>query len=348
MMKSSFLATRRLMLACASGLALGAFVAPAAQAQNDEAAFFKGKTARILVGFGAGGGYDAYARMIAPVIGQRLGATVIVENMPGAGSMTAMNNVYAAEPDGLRMMLANGTAAGLAQITDSPAVRFKLDNYTHLGTVSASPWLWLAHKDSKEKTPAEFIKSGRSINWAAGGPIDGLSDGAQITCAVLHIKCKVVLGYKGSNDAALAVSRKEMDSVFVSDTSANNYVRSSDLYPVANMSRTRSRFFPNIPTVYESVKLAPADEWLMDFHGSVQALGRILIAPPKMAPARAAFLRAAVKDALADPKLKADGEKSQRYIDYIDADQTMKAVRQAITDVTPEQKKRVQGILSFK
>ncbi|MFN3889747.1 MAG: Bug family tripartite tricarboxylate transporter substrate binding protein [Beijerinckiaceae bacterium] len=343
MIKSSFMATRRAALACAAALALGAYAAPA---QSDEAAFFKGKTVRIIVGFSPGGGYDAYARMMAPYLGQRLGATVIVENMPGAGSMTAMNALYAAEPDGLRMMLANGTAAGLSQIMDSPAARFNLANYGHLGTVSASPWVWLVHKDTKEKTPADFIKSGRTINWSATGPIDGLSDGAQITCAITKINCKVVMGYKGSNDAGLAVTRKEMDAVFVSDTSANNYVRSNDLHAVANMSRKRSRFFPDVPTIYESVKLTPDDEWLMDFHGSVQDLGRIMIVPPKMAPARLEFLRNAMKDTLSDPQLKAEGEKSQRYVDYIDADRTMQAVRRSVTDVTPEQKKRVQKVLS--
>lgn len=347
-MKSSFMATRRVALACAASFALGAFAAaPAAQAQNGEAAFFKGKTIRILVGFSAGGGYDAYARMMAPYMGQRLGANVIVENMPGAGSMTAMNTLYVAEPDGLRLMLANGTAAGLSQIMDSPAARFNLASYSHLGTVSASPWLWLVHKDTAEKTPADFVKSGRTLNWSANGPIDGLSDGAQITCAVTKLKCKIVMGFKSSNDSALAVTRKEMDAVFVSDTSANNYVRSNDLRAVANMSRNRSRFFPNVPTIYEAVKMTPEDEWLMDFHGTVQDLGRILIAPPKMAPARLDYLRTVVKDALADPKLMAEGEKSQRYVDYIDAEKTMQAVRRAISDVTPEQKKRVQSILSF-
>lgn len=349
MTKCSFLATKRAALAGALSLALaaalGAF-ATGAQAQSDEAAFFKGKTVRIIVGFSPGGGYDAYARMIAPYMAQRMGATVIVENMPGAGSMTAMNALYAAEPDGMRMMLANGTAAGLSQIMDSPAARFDLANYGHLGTVSASPWVWLVHRDSKEKTPADFVKSGRTINWSATGPIDGLSDGAQITCAVVNLKCKIVMGYKGSNDAGLAVTRKEMDAVFVSDTSANNYVRSNDLLAVANMSRTRSRFFPDVPTIYEAVKMTPDDEWLMDFHGTVQDLGRIMIVPPKMAPARLAYLRSVMKETLADPQLKAEGEKSQRYIDYIDAEQTMRHVKKAITDVTPEQKKRVQTVLS--
>ena len=337
---------RRSMIAIAvAGLAAIAGLA-APQAQADEAAFFKGKTVRIVVGFSAGGGYDAYARLIAPYLGQRLGANVIVENMPGAGSLTAMNTVNVADPDGLRMMLANGTAAGLAQIMDTQGVRFDLNTMGHLGTVSASPWVWLVHKDSADKTPADFIKSGRTINWSATGPIDGLSDGAQITCTVARLNCKIVMGYKGSNDAALAVTRKEMDAVFVSDTSANNYVRSTDLFAVANMSRKRSRFFPDLPTIYEAVKMTPEDEWLMDFHGTVQDLGRILITPPKIPSARMEFLRAIVKETLADPQLMAEGEKSQRYIDYIDAQETMKAVRKAIGDITPEQKKRVQAILS--
>jgi len=341
MIRRSFLA-----MAFGASMAIGAVGAPAAHAQSDEASFFKGKTVRIIVGFSSGGGYDSYARMMAPYMSQRLGATVIVENMPGAGSMTAMNALYAVEPDGLRMMLANGTAAGLSQIMDSPAARFELSNFGHLGTVSASPWVWLVHKDTKEKTPADFIKSARTINWSATGPIDGLSDGAQITCAVVNLKCKIVMGYKGTNEAGLAVTRKEMDAVFLSDTSANNYVRSNDLHAVANMSRVRSRFFPDVLTIYEAVKLTPDDEWLMDFHGSVQDLGRIMIVPPKMAQARLEYLRVVMKDALADPQLIAEGEKSQRYVDYIDADRTMQLVKRAITNVTPAQKKRVQGLLT--
>jgi len=340
---------RRKFLAIAFGAAIGAVGANAgAHAQSDEAAFYKGKTIRLLVGFGPGGGYDTYARMIAPYIGERLGARVVVENMPGAGSMAAMNHLYTSPPDGLRMMLAHGTASGLSEITDSPAVRFQLGNFSHLATVGTQPYMWLVHKDSTEKRPADFLKSGRTINWAAGGPIDGLSDGAQITCAATRLNCRVVLGYKGSNDAALAVSRKEMDAVFVSDSSANRYVRSNDLFPVATVARERSRFFKDVPTIFEALKLEPEGEWLVDFLATLHGLGRILIAPPNIPPARLAVLRSAVAGALGDPKLVAEGEKRQLFIDFIDADKTLQAVRRSIADVTPEQKKRIQGVLRIK
>ena len=337
----------RRVLGILAGVAMFGGLAAPATAQ-DEAAFFKGKTIRLTVGFGPGGGYDAYARIIAPYLSQRLQANVVVENQPGAGGLTALNNLSVAEPDGTRMMLVNGTSAGLAQVLESSGVRFDLQAMGHLGTVSASPWIWLVHKDYPLKTPADFQKSGKEIAWAASGPIDGLSDGALVTCEVLKIKCKVVMGYKGSNDAGLAVTRREMDAIYVSDTSANNYVRSNDMAAVANMSRKRSRFFPDLPTVFDAVKMSKEDEWLMDFHGAMEDLGRILVTPPKMPPARLAYLQGVVKDALADPQLRADGEKSQRYVDYIDAEGTMKAVRAAITDITPEQKKRVQALLNAK
>ena len=68
----------------------------------DEAEFFKGKTVKMIVGFGPGGGYDAYARMLAPYLTKRLGATVVVENQPGSGSLVSLNQLYSAPPNGRR------------------------------------------------------------------------------------------------------------------------------------------------------------------------------------------------------------------------------------------------------
>jgi tripartite-type tricarboxylate transporter receptor subunit TctC len=76
---------RRWVLKAGLGLALLAGLAGAAQAQDSERDFFRGKTIRIVVGSGVGGGYDVYARLIAPYLSRALGATVVVENQPGAG-----------------------------------------------------------------------------------------------------------------------------------------------------------------------------------------------------------------------------------------------------------------------
>jgi tripartite-type tricarboxylate transporter receptor subunit TctC len=323
-----------------------AAAAPFARAQDAERAFFSNKTVRMVVGYGPGGGYDAYARMIAPSLSRAVGASVVVENQPGAGGLVALNRIATAAPDGLLMMLVNGTGAGLSQLTGQTGARYDLGQLGYLGTVSASPWMWLVGPNSPIRTPQDAIKLNKRLNWAASGPADGLSDGAAFTCEALGLDCHVVLGYAGSNQAALAVTQGEMDAIYVSDTSANSYVASGQQHAVAAMGRRKSRFFPDLPTIFEAMPLSADQQWLFDFRGKLEDLGRILLVPPGMAPGRIAFLQAALKETLSDPTLLAEGERSQRYINYLDADTTRRNARDVVTNITSQQKKRVGDILA--
>lgn len=329
------------MILAASSLPL---VSPAG-AQDAEESFFKGKTVKIVVGYGPGGGYDVYARMIAPYIAKTLGATVIVENQPGAGGLTALNRVFTAPPDGLTMMIVNGAGATLAQLVEQPSVRYDLGKLGHLGTVSASPWVWLVGPNSPINTPQDALNAGKQMMWSGSGPMDGLSDGASFTCEALKLNCRIVMGYPGSNEAALAVTKGEMDAIYVSDTSANNYVKSGQNKPVATMARKRSRFFPDQPTIFEAVALTPDQQWLFDYRANVEDLGRILVLPPNLPPARLAFMQDAVKRALTDPALVAEGQKTQRYVGFEDAETTRKRTLGVVTELSPEQKAYVKAIL---
>jgi tripartite-type tricarboxylate transporter receptor subunit TctC len=203
--------------------------ASSAAAQDSEQAFFAGKTVRFVVGFGPGGGYDAYARMLAPYLSKNLGAPVIVENRPGAGGLVALNGMYMAPPDGLTIMIVNGTGAAFSQLTDEKGARYDLGKIGYVATLSAPPSLWTVGPHFGVKTIGEALKANKKWRWAASGPVDSLSDGAAFTCEALKLDCQIVLGYKGSNDAALAVSRGEMDALYVTDTSANHYQQSDGL-----------------------------------------------------------------------------------------------------------------------
>lgn len=345
MMRMILLKTRTILVALAG---LATVVAAPAQAQ-DQAAFYKGKTVKIIVGFGAGGGYDAYARMIAPHLEKALGTTVIVENQPGAGGVTALNRLYAAQPDGLQMMLVNGTAAGMSQIVGQSGVKYDLSKVGHLGLVSASPWVWLVNPTKPLiKTAQEALKPGLQIRWGASGPVDGMSDGAAVTCEALKLGCKIIIGYKGTAEVALAVQRDEVDSLYLSDTSANNYVKSGQNQAVATMSREKSRFFPTLPTIFEAVKLTPEQAWWFDFRATLDNLGRILVVPPNVPQERLAYLQGVVKKVLTDPKLIAEGEKSQRYVSFQEAEKTRAMVMNVIANLTPEQKARVKTVVMEK
>lgn len=313
---------------------------------NPEAAFFKDKTVRIVVGYGPGGGYDAYARMIAPYLAKTLGASVIVENLPGAGGIAALNRTAVSPADGLTLQLVNGTGAALSQLLDISTVRYNVLELTHLGTVSASPWMWMVGPNSAIKTPADAIKPDVKLSWAGSGPIDGLSDGAAFTCEALKLNCRVVIGYKGSNDAALAVLRGEMDAIYVSDTSANNIAKSGGAHAVATVGRKPSQFFPKTPLIFDVVKLDKEATWILDFRTAAEDLGRILVGPPKIPSERAAFLRDALKKTLADPVLITEGDKSQRYVGYLDATETVGNVRKVLDEPNAEQKARIKAIVA--
>jgi tripartite-type tricarboxylate transporter receptor subunit TctC len=129
------------ILAVAGMIAGAAALAAQPAAAMDD--YYKGKTIRFIVGFGAGGGYDAYSRMLAPHFERVLGASVIVENHPGAGGLRALNRFQRAPDDGLQLTIVNGTGASLQQVLDMKGVRFDLTEMKVLGVIDAPRWVVL-------------------------------------------------------------------------------------------------------------------------------------------------------------------------------------------------------------
>jgi len=321
---------------------------PLSRAQDAEKAFYAGKTVRMIVGSGVGGGYDVFSRLIAPYLAKVLGTTVVVENQPGAGGLLALNKLYVAPPDGLQISLTNGTGAAFAQLTNDPAARFDLTKFSTLATVGAPPGLWLVGPNSPIREVQQAIDARMKWRWASSGGTSGLGIGAAFTCEALKLDCHVVQGYKGSADAGLAVTRGEMDALYVPESSANNFVKAKQNWALATMARKKSRFFPDRPTIYEAAKMDADGIWVMDFLTNVEGLGRLLLAPPGIPPARLAYLQAAVKETLHNPQLIADGEKAERIIEYLDPVATHRNAVAAVAAVTPEQKARVLKIIGTK
>ena len=332
---------RKSFLSALLGLGLNLSMSVSARAQ-DAAAFYKGKTVHFVVGLGVGGGFDAYARMIAPYLGQELGANVVVDNLPGAGGLLALNQIYTGQADGLRLLIVNGTPAGLGQLIEQDNIRYDLAKFDHLGIISAYPWIWVASKQSGLKSIADALQPGRKIRWGGTGPSDGPADGAAITCEALKLDCQTILGYRSSGEIALAMERGELDSLYISDSSAANYTKAGQVNPVASMARVRSALLPDVPTVYEQAKLTPDQEWWFDFRANLNDLGRILVTSPGTPPERLAFLREAVRRALTNPALIAEGEKSQRFVAYQAPEKAVEITRKVLTAVTPDQKKRIR------
>jgi tripartite-type tricarboxylate transporter receptor subunit TctC len=317
-----------------------------ALAQDSEKNFYAGKTVRMIVGSGVGGGYDVFSRLIAPYLAKTLGTTVIVENVPGAGGLLAVNKLYTAPPDGLTISLVQGSMASPAQLMGDPAARFDLTKFSHLATVGAPPGLWLVAPDSPIREVQQAIDAKKKWRWASAGGTSGLGIGAAFTCEALKLDCHIVQGYKSSADAGLSVTRGEMDAVYVPESSANHFVKSKQNWALATISRTKSQFFQDRPTVFEAAKIDPDRVWAMDFLANLEGTGRLLMAPPGVPPARLAYLQAAVKETLHNPQLRAEGERMERIIEYTDPESTLKTVSAVVSGISPEQKARVLKLLA--
>jgi tripartite-type tricarboxylate transporter receptor subunit TctC len=102
-------------------------------AQSKEAEFYKGKVIDFIVPYKTGGGYDVWARAMAPFLGKVTGATFVIKNMPGAGSLVGTNRLYVSDPNGLTIGILNGPGIVQAQLTEVSGVKFDLLKFTWLG-----------------------------------------------------------------------------------------------------------------------------------------------------------------------------------------------------------------------
>lgn len=326
--------------------ALGAAVLAYQPAANAASEFYKGKTIRFVVGFGAGGGYDAYSRMLAPRFAKELGTSVVVENLPGAGGMRALNRIAKMPGHGLALHIVNGTGAAMQQLVDISGARYDLTKLKYLGIIHSSRWNFLVSPKSSYMTIADVKKANKVMNWGGSGKVSGMSDGAAFTCHALGLRCKLVTGYKGSRKAALAVAQGEMDAMYVSETSADKYHRAKSARVIATMHRKRSTLFPNIPTVFEQVpNLTKEQQWWIDFRATVESLGRILVAPPATPKHVVDILRAATHKILNDPGLIKEANKRRRYIGYQTAAQAKKAVNTVLASLTAAQKAKIKKVV---
>lgn len=291
---------RPVLTACALSLA-GALCANSAAA-DPALEFYKGKTVRLVNGGAAGSGYDLYSRMLAPWIEKKLGATVIVESRPGAGMMTAMNHTWIQPPDGLTMMLAPGEGAVLSKLVDDQSLRFDFSKYTMIARVNTAPRVMIVYPKGPYNNVADILNTQKPLQIGSNGKVDGVSDTTAMFCHALKIPCKITIGYKSSADFALAAIRGEVDGTILVEDSAARYAQGGQLRGVMVMARERSKIMPDVPTIYESVKLGEEAAWWLDFREDVRKIGRVLVGPPDMEPAKATILRRVMKEILTDPE----------------------------------------------
>jgi tripartite-type tricarboxylate transporter receptor subunit TctC len=324
------------------GLAALILHAPA-QAQ-DAGAFLKGQTVRFIVGYSPGGGYDSYARMLAPHFEKRTGATVIVDNRPGGGGLTALNQLVRSKPDGLSMQMLNGEAALISQLTKQAGVSYDMTKVSLFARVAEEPHLMLVNP-SLPGSLKEIIASGRKLKFSAVSRLDNLGDYAAVLCEALAMNCQIITGYKGSKEAGLAVMNGEVDSLTTSESSAIDYAQGGRTKLVATIAFKRSRLNPEIATVYEMFQLSPEQKWWLDFRLGIKAFGRVVVGQPDLPADKLQYMQAVWRQILTDPEVLAEGEKTQRPLDYGAPDTLGKTLREVLETLPADKLKDVNEVL---
>jgi len=282
--------------------ALACLAATAAQA-DETADFFKGKTLQLIVGYGPGGGNDVYARLLARHMGRHLPGTpaIVVQNMPGAGSLVAANTIANTAPK-------DGTAFGtfarnlpIASVVGAnPNIRFDARTLTWLGSASSyaedAYILWVR--------PDAAVRSLEDARRAGASPLvlSGTSEGDTsydvpvLLTHALKLNIKLVGGYPDSNAMFVAAERKEVDGRVAdlsSVASSRPHWLNGGMLTLLQFGRaTRHRDYASVPTTRELAP-TPADKALIEVMEAPFALTRPYAAPPGIPAPRAAALQSA-------------------------------------------------------
>jgi tripartite-type tricarboxylate transporter receptor subunit TctC len=337
----------RKLVGTMAGVALIAGMLAIARAQADEVLdFYNGKQINLVVGYGAGGGYDVYARLIARYLGKYIpgNPNVIVQNMPGAGSLRSVNYLYNAAPK-------DGTVIGtfardmpLLGIIGNANARFDPTKFTWLGSSSSydnDAYLLFARLDA----PVKSIADARRHNGpplVLGGTGEGASgnDVSTVLRDALGLNLKVVVGYPDSNALFLAVDRKEVDGRCVGLSS----VQSSHpqwLQPGSGMHallqfarRTRHPDFTEVPTARELAN-NETSRALIELAEIPYTLSRPFAAPPDVPVDRAKALQAAFLAAHRDTQFLGEAARLKIDISPIGTKEVLRAIAQ-IAAASPE------------
>jgi tripartite-type tricarboxylate transporter receptor subunit TctC len=308
----------------------GAVTIVATSARAD-AAFYQGKQGRLFTMGSPGGGYDTYTRTVSAFLEKRIGAKLIPTNEPAAGGMIAMNRTMNATPDGLTLLLTGGEGLVTAQLYGLSGVNYDVRKQVFLARVSGEDKVAVVGPQSPYKNASDLTALDRQALWAGSGKADNNSDFTAIMCYALGIKCKLILGYKGTGDMNLAIQRAEVDGRVISDEAAALYGPSSGMRILTVLARKRSEKFSDVPTIFEAAKLSPTAERLLDWRANIASLGRVILTTPGTPKERVDYLRAAMADILRDDAFIAEMKKVNLAAGYLGADDVQAAVAKAMT-----------------
>ena len=284
--------------------ALAALAIPA-HAQ-DVASFYRGKQVTLLIGFGPGGGYDLYARMLGRFIGAHIpgNPTIVPQNMPGAGSRSAANWLYKVAPQDGTVIACLGQATPTDQALGQPGVQFDAGKFNWIGNLSLVNNILFVSAASGVSTFAQAKTKQLAIGASGASSPSVLYP--QVSNNLLGGKFKIIAGYPGGGDINIAVERHEIDGRG-SDSWASMKATHQDWlhdHAINILFQVGPRREPDLPDVPLWTELAQNDDQrqVLTLLSSDVSVGRPILTAPNVPADRVKALRQAFVETMRDPQ----------------------------------------------
>jgi tripartite-type tricarboxylate transporter receptor subunit TctC len=296
----------RCRLPMTAGMLLAASLSTAVA--QPAAEFFKGRTIRIVVGFGPGGGYDLYARLLAKHLPAHIpgGPSVVVENMEGVGSVRAANFVYEAAPRDGSVIAAVNQNAPMYQLLGGAGARFRAEEASFIGSLAHSnEVLYVWHTTGV--TSLEQAKAREVVLGAVSVTSDSYIYPTVIN-GLLGTKFRVVNGYAGGQALNLAVERGEVmgrggTSWASIHSSRPTWMQEKAINILVQVGPRKEDELPDVPLLSDLIK-DDDDRRVVGVISLPVALGYSYWLPPGVPADRVAALRDAFVATAADKALR--------------------------------------------
>ena len=295
----------------ALGLALAAMLAPPARAQSVEE-FYKGKTINLLIGFSVGGGYDLYARHLARFMGKHIPGkpTIVPQNMAGAGSLRAASFLYSAAPKDGTAIGTFARTTGINPLLESGAT-FDGTKFAWLGSVTNDVSTCITWHTSAVKTWNDFLE--KPLTVGGQGPSSEPDIFANLYKNLFGAKIKLVAGYPGTNEIALATERGEVEGLCglswsTLKTRHAQWMKDKKINIIVQAAFKKEPEMGDVPLIVDLTK-DPEKLQILKIFLAAQEMARPFAAPPGIPEDRKAALIAAFDATMKDPEFLAEAKK---------------------------------------
>jgi tripartite-type tricarboxylate transporter receptor subunit TctC len=322
-------------------------LSPSTAQTSDE--FYKSNDITLVVAADVGGGYDLYARALAPYLKRHIAShpNVIVQNMPGAGGVRMANYMSTnAKADGTVIGLTLSPVV-LNQLTQPAQAKYDAREFVWIGTIDAQTNVLFVAARAAARTIGDAQK--QTVTIGATNANSFLYQEPALMNALLETKFKIVSGYKGVRDLNLALERGEIDGqVSPWSTLKSEHPDWLSSGKVFNIIATGAPAgdLPGVPRLAELVKDTRAKA-LVAMLDSSSILGRSIAAPRGTPADRVRVLRDGLTAAVKDPEFLAEMEKRKLPVQYNSGEKLQAFVKQAL-DTPPETVKAFLDLVAAK